>query len=114
MPLASVRGQTPLAQVEPELVRGAHPVLEHRIVDVDATDLVRVGRSAGVAGGVARGVLLEDTVDDPTARDDRRVVVECRRDANTIVLEDVPAGGDLMRSQETSERRPSFIRPRAR
>jgi hypothetical protein len=41
LPLA--RGQAPLAQVDRELVRGAHPVLEHRVVDVDTADLIRIG-----------------------------------------------------------------------
>jgi hypothetical protein len=42
-PLPLARGQAPLAQVGRELVRGAHPVLEHGVVDVDTTDLVRIG-----------------------------------------------------------------------
>jgi hypothetical protein len=46
MPLRLGRRQAALAQVGRELVRGTHPVLEHRVVDVDAADLLRLGRQA--------------------------------------------------------------------
>src|SRR5215218_3599909 len=44
MPLSLASGQTALAQVDRELVRGAHAVLEHGVVDVDTAYLLRVAR----------------------------------------------------------------------
>ena len=43
IPLPLARGQTALAQIGGEFVRGANPVVEHRVVDVDTADLVRIG-----------------------------------------------------------------------
>jgi hypothetical protein len=43
IPLPLARGQAPLAQIGGELVRGADSVVEHRVVDVDTADLIRIG-----------------------------------------------------------------------